>query len=88
MKMAKTSKPKLIQRFENLLWANTPEDWMVKCVYIQGTLFVSILIETPDKKQPKQIRRHFDVDIIRNRSDDLWGMANDCVDEIKTEVKT
>ncbi len=87
MKMAKTSKSKLIRQFEDLLWANTLKNWMLKSIYIQGTLFVSIFIETSNEEQSQTIRRSFDMGIIRNRSKDLWGLAVDCVDEMKTEVK-
>jgi hypothetical protein len=87
MKMTKSSKPELVQLFENLLWANAPKNWILKTTYFQKTLFVSMLIETPQEQQCQKIRRSFDVDIIRKRSDDLWGMASDCVDQMKTEVK-
>lgn len=87
MKMTETSKPELVQLFENLLWANSPKDWIIKSTYIQGTLFVSILIETSQEGQYQKIRRSFGVDIIRSRSKDLYGLATDCMDEMKTEVK-
>ncbi len=79
------SKPKIIQRFINLLWANSPEDWILKTTYFQGTLFVSILIKIQNRD--KRIRRSFKMDMINNRSNDLWGLASDCIDQIKGEIK-
>lgn len=79
------TKPKIIKRFINLLWANSPEDWIFKTTYFQGILFVSILIKIQNKD--KRIRRSFKMDIINNRSDDLWGLASDCIDQIKGEIK-
>lgn len=87
MKMAKISKPELVQLFINLLWANSPKDWILKSTYFQKTLFISILIETPRKWQYQKIHRSFNIDVIQNRSKDLWGLAIDCVDEMKTEIK-
>lgn len=87
MKVAKTSKPKLMQSFENMLWVNSPKDWILKSTYYQGTLFVSMLIEIYPTGQYQKIRRSFCLDTISSRSEDLWGLAADCVDEMKTEVK-
>lgn len=81
--MAKTSTPSLVKLFESLLWANSPKDWIIHSTYYHQTLFVSIL-----KGQSQKIRRSFRLDIINKRQEDLWGMAVDCIDEIKTEVKT
>ena len=85
--MAKIFKPKLVQLFECLLWANSPKDWILKSTYFHNTLFVSILIEASNKKQYQKIRRSFSLDIINNRAKDLWGLAADCIDEMKTEIK-
>lgn len=82
MKMAKTSKPEFVQLFENLLWANSPSGWIFKSTYFRGTLFVSILVEGRHQK----IRRSFNMDIIHSRSKDLWGLALDCIGEIKSEI--
>lgn len=81
MRMAKTSKPQLVQLFENLLWANSPKNWIIKSTYYKKTLFISILTE-----QSKKIRRSFDLDIIKSREEDLWGLAIDCIDQIKKEI--
>lgn len=86
MKVAKSSKPELIQLFENLLWANSCKDWILKSVYFQETLFVSMLIETSQRGQYQKIRRSFSLTVIRNRVSDLWGLAQDIVDEMKTEI--
>lgn len=87
MKMAKTSKPELVQLFENLLWANSPQNWIIKSTYFQKTLFISILIKTSQKRQSQKIHRSFGMDIIYSRAEDLYGLATDCIDEIKTEIK-
>lgn len=89
MKMSGVMKPKIIQRFEHLLWANSPKEWIFKSTYFQGTLFVSMLIEISDNEQFQKIRRSFTIDTIRKSETekDLWGLAGDCIDEMKTEVK-
>ena len=86
MEMAKAPKPELIQLFENLLWAHSPKDWILKNIYYQGTLFISILIETSTEEPRQTIRRSFDLDIISSRSKDLIGFALDIIDEAKTEI--
>jgi len=88
MEMAKTSKPQLVQQFENMLWINSPEHWVLKSTYFHSTLFVSMLVETSIEGEYQNIRRSFGVDTIIGRSSDLWGLAADCVDEMKTEVKS
>ncbi len=89
MKMAKISKPKLMKLFENLLWANTPKNWVLRSIYLQDTLFVSILItsQTEDDEHIQKIRRSFKQENIKKRSEDLWGMASDCIDEMKAEIE-
>lgn len=83
MEMAKIAKPKLVQLFENLLWASSPKDWILKSVYLHETLFISVLIKTSDHK----IRRSFKLGNINRREKDMWGMAEDCIDEMRTESK-
>lgn len=87
MKMAKASKPAVVQQFENMLWVNSPKDWVLKSTYSQETLFISMLIETSTKNKYQKIRRSFDLDVISSRTSDLWGLATDCIDEMKTEIK-
>ncbi len=87
MKLSKTSMPELVQLFTNLLWANSPKNWILNSTYFQGTLFVSILIEQYQEGQCQKIHRSFGLDIIHSRSEDLHGLAIDCIDEMKTEVK-
>lgn len=82
MKMATTSKPELIQLFENLLWIHSPKDWILKSTYSQGTLCISMLIEG----QHTKIHRSFAIKAIHKRSTDLWGLAADCIDEMKSEI--
>jgi len=88
MEMAKTSKPQLVQRFENMLWVNSPKHWVLKSTYFQGTLFVSMLVETSIEGEYQKVRRSFGFDVISGRASDIWGLAADCVDEMKTEVKS
>jgi len=89
MKMAKVFKPELVRRFELLLWANTPKNWIIKTTYVQNVLYVSAILEIHTRELTIQhyqtIRRHFSLDVINNRVEDLWGLATDCVDEMKTD---
>jgi hypothetical protein len=85
MKVAKKETPELIQLFINLLWANSPKNWILKSTYFNGTLFVSMLVPTSEEQHQK-IRRSFNADVISSRTNDLWGMAEDCVDEMKSNV--
>jgi len=87
MRMAKISKPAIVILFENLLWVNSPKEWVLKSTYFQKTLFVSMLIETSVEEQYQKIRRSFSIDTIRDREKDLYGLASDCVDEMRTEIK-
>lgn len=87
MKVARLSTPKLVQLFVNLLWANSPKYWILKSTYYQGTLFVSMLVEISKTGKYQKIRRSFGLNIINSRSNDIWGLAADCVDEMKTELK-
>lgn len=79
MQMTKPQTPELIQLFTNLLWANTPKNWIFKSVYYNNTLFVSVSIKTI------KIRRSFNSNIINDRVNDLWGMCRDCIDEMQSE---
>lgn len=88
MQMSEVLKPELIQRFENLLWANTPDNWVLKSTYFQKILFVSMLVRRSSDEQFLKVRRNFTTDELNKRSEDLWGMASDCVDEMKNEVKS
>ena len=87
VEMAKVSKPALVQQFEHMLWINSPKGWVLKSVYFQNTLFVSMLVETSIEGRYQKIRRSFGLDIISSRESDIWGLASDCVDEMKTEIK-
>jgi hypothetical protein len=86
MKMTKSFKPELIQLFENLLWAHSPKNWILKSTYFQDTLFISMIVMTYDEEIHQKIYRNFGLDIIKNRAFDIWGFATDCVDEMKTEI--
>lgn len=86
MEMTKKSKPEFIQLFENLIWAHSPKDWILNSTYFQETLFISMSIDISETGQYKKIHRSFKADMIRNRIEDLWGLSQDCVDEMKTEL--
>jgi len=87
MTMAKISKPELMQLFENMLWANSPKDWILQSTYFHETLFVSMIIKTSDNNKNQKIRRNFNLKTISDRSEDLWGLASDCIDEMKNDIK-
>ena len=87
MQMSEVSKPELVQQFENLLWANTPSHWVLKGLYFQNVLYVSMLVWISPDKPFIKIRRNFTISDLEKQSKDLWGMASDCVDEMKNEVK-
>lgn len=87
MEMAKATKPELVKLFENMLWVNTPEDWVLKSTYFKRILFISVLIPTSLEGQCQKIRRNFKFDVLQSRSADIWGLASDCVDEMKTEIE-
>jgi len=87
MKVTKSPKPALIQLFENLLWAHSPKNWVLKSTYFQGKLFVSMLIVSYDQDKYQKIRRNFDLNVINSRSFDICGLALDCVEEMKTEIR-
>ena len=82
MKMAKPQSPGIVRLFENLLWVHSPKHWIVKSLYIQQTLFITILIETNHEGEYRKIRRSFHIDVLDSRSEDLLGLAADCVDEM------
>lgn len=88
MVMSKVSKPKIIQIFENLLWAKSPSSWTFNTTYFHSTLFVVIVIEQSNNELGKKIRRNYNIDIVKQFCGDLHGLAGDCVDEIKTEIGT
>ena len=79
-------RPQVIKVFEDLLWANSPRDWTIRSVYFNNTLFLSMFINKVDSKQLQKVRRSFSIDIIQSRQTDLWGMASDCIDEMKREL--
>lgn len=77
--------PILIQLFANLLWANSPPEWTIEHKYNGKTLFISIAVPGLEKKI---YRTFLSVDINkRSKEDDMWGMANDCMEEIKKEIQ-
>lgn len=86
MEMAKKKAPELVELFSNLLWANLPNHWVIKTVYFRQTLFVSVFIENRHEEVCRKVRRSFTLQILKNREDDLWGLARDCTDEMKTEA--
>ncbi len=84
MEMAKTATPKIIKLFVNLLWADSPIEWTIKSTYYRKTLFISVSIKESNQK----VCRSFLLVDINKRSKDLWGMANDCISEIKSETES
>jgi len=86
--MASVAKPEIVKRFECLFWANMHKDWILKSVYTRGIVYISILIETcpvdSTIQKYKKIRRSISINVLRNRSEDIWGLARDLVDEIKS----
>lgn len=88
VRMAKVTMPKIVKLFINLLWANSPQHWIVNSTYFHNTLFVSVIIKSDDdKKSDKNIRRSFGLTVLNSRSKDIYGLASDCIDEMKTEMK-
>ncbi len=88
MGMAKTTMPKIVKLFEGLLWANSPKHWIVNTTYFHDTLFVSVTIKSDDEEKPdKNVRRSFGLVVLNSRSKDIYGLASDCIDEMKTEIK-
>lgn len=83
MNVAKKRMPILVRLFANLLWANSPKKWIIKNIYNGKTLFISIAIPDLDKK----IYRTFLPKDISERSEDMWGMASDCIEEVKAEIR-
>lgn len=81
MQVIKMYKPKVVQNFINLLWANLPQDWVVKFTYYQKILFISIIMPTTDN-DIRKVRRQYDIEDIKDRKEDLWGLAADCAEEI------
>lgn len=86
MAVSRSIKPEIIQQFENLLWVDTPKSWVIKTVFYQNTLYISAIIEI-DKEHTRKIRRTISMEIITSRQDDIWGLATDMVDEMKSELK-
>lgn len=86
IQVTKKEIPELIQLFTSLLWANSPKDWVLKSTYFQDTLFVSMLVEISSDGKYEKIRRNFSINVIDQYANDLWGLASDCVDEMKTEI--
>ena len=85
LQVAKPHKPETAQLFENLLWVNTPKHWIFNTTYFRYRLFISITIPINDEEN-NRIRRSFDYKVIKSRSEDLWGMAIDCAEELRREI--
>lgn len=83
MKVDKEKTPILIQLFTNLFWANSPSGWTIDHKYNGKTLFISISVPGLEKK----IYRTFLAKDINGRSEDIWGMASDCIEEIKAKIQ-
>ena len=86
IKMDSRQVPRTAEIFTNLLWAHSPDNWSFKSTYFRNTLWIVIFVEDKDKTKPKKIRRSFGIKILTDRSEDLWGMARDCVEQIISEI--
>lgn len=84
-KVAKREIPTFVRLFTNLLWANSPIEWIIEHRYNRKTLFVAISIPNLDEK----IYRTFLAQDINERFEkgDLWGMASDCTEQIEAEIR-
>ncbi len=76
--------PVLMKKFCNLLWVNFPDNWSLKTLFHQETLFVSVIIA--EDGAINKIRRQYKYKMIHDREKDLWGLSEDCADEIKNSV--
>ncbi len=85
MQMSEISSPKLVQLFVNLLWVNSPKNWILKSIYFQETLFITMIVTQSEDEQQQKIRRSFTQQTIKSRSEDIYGLARDCVDEMRAE---
>lgn len=88
MIMSTIPEPKVVRLFKDLFWAHTTDDWIMKTTYHRGILYVSVTINVGLGSTIK-IRRSFKVSNMQKREskNDLWGLAKDCVDEIRSEAK-
>lgn len=84
--VARMSKPEIIQLFENLLWVNSSKNWILKSAYFQEKLFVTMLVLVSSDVQYKKIRRSYSLKTISDREKDIYGLAKDCIDEMKKEI--
>lgn len=82
--MSHKGMPELVYRFYNLLWAHMHKDWLIKHAYQKGVLFFSVII---DENATKKIRRPYYFKDIKKRGNDLWGLAEDCAEEIMQEAQ-
>lgn len=78
------SMPRIVKKFIDLFWVNLPQEWSIKHVYHKGALFIIVLI--PINGKEKKIKRQYRIETIKARSDDLWGLARDCADQIKNSI--
>ena len=79
--------PEIVQLFTSLLWANSPKDWVLKSTYHKKTLFVSMSIPTSTEEKYQKVRRSFSLNMIHSRSEDLWSLAADCINEMIAIMK-
>jgi len=76
--------PRIVKNFVDLFWANLPQEWTIKHVYHKGILFIIILIPIGGKE--KKIKRQYKIETIKERKEDLWGLANDCATQVKNSI--
>ena len=75
--------PNLLERFCDLLWANTPKNLKFHYVYQKDMLYVSIATED----NTSMIDRAYTHSAIKERKDDLFGLAQDCAEEMIHSTK-
>jgi len=84
--MAKQYKPKIVQLLENLLWVHSPRHWIFSTKYRNKTLEVHAMVETIKRGNYKSIVKYISIDTINERTQDIWGFAEDYIDMIKAEM--
>lgn len=74
--------PLIVSRFLNLLWVNLPANFEIKPVLNQNILFITILFS--NNQRVRKLRRQYSLQKIESRKNDLFGMAEDCAEEIQS----
>lgn len=88
MNVSTPKMPELVKSFSDLLWSNIPKTWVINDTFFQDILFISIIIDQGDNSEILKIQREYQLSDIQKRSDDLWGLAMDCAEEICHSAKS